>query len=264
MKRGTTTKDWLPLARTAPDAAAPTGEAFQTDWIDFERGIRVGRLEPHERITQILKHYLETTYRTRFVTDRWGRGMYWQWICWVPRVNREAKPISHDVNFSCAKVFISPDQEARVFQSGLQIERGWARGSPPLPGCRLKKDWDWHRLMKQCAAKTALDDEIRRLVKRAGFAVWIGGSNAGARFTKRNYRSAAQIRAVADKCAGTGWAGFQLYYPMSERELKRCTGYELVKAICGVFREVVPAMNTAMQVQLVEHDSAGFGGRWRE
>ena len=33
------------------------------------------------------------------VTDRWGRGVYWQWICWLPRANRQAKPVSHDVNF---------------------------------------------------------------------------------------------------------------------------------------------------------------------
>ena len=33
---------------------APTGEAFRTEWIDFAKGIRVGHLEPHERITRII------------------------------------------------------------------------------------------------------------------------------------------------------------------------------------------------------------------
>jgi hypothetical protein len=37
---------------------------------------------------------------------------------------------------------------------------------------------------------------------------------------------------------------------MPEREVRSCTGYELVKAICGVFDEVVPAMNCCMQVEL--------------
>ena len=107
MKRTASAKDWLPLAKTGtPTTDLPTGEAFRSEWIDFQRGIRVGNLEPHERITQILKFHLEQRYRTPFVTDRWGRGVYWQWICWLPRANREAKPISNKVNFGCAKLFI--------------------------------------------------------------------------------------------------------------------------------------------------------------
>jgi hypothetical protein len=46
------------------------------------------------------------------------------------------------------------------------------------------------------------------------------------------------------------WAGFQLYYPMPEKEIRACTGLELVKAVCGVFAEVIPAMNCCMQVKL--------------
>ena len=106
----------------------PTGEAFRPEWIDFEHGIRVGNLEPHERITQILKFQLESRHRTPFVTDRWGRGVYWQWICWLPRTNRLAKPLSSKVNFSCAKLFISADGDRKVFKSGLQVERGYVSG----------------------------------------------------------------------------------------------------------------------------------------
>src|SRR5206468_11283730 len=74
VKRPAQSKDWLPLARAGtPAAELPTGEAFRREWIDFRHGIRVGNLEPHERITQILKFHLETKYRTPFVTDRWGR-----------------------------------------------------------------------------------------------------------------------------------------------------------------------------------------------
>ena len=93
MKRRSSAEHWLPLAKAGGRAAElPTGEAFRREWIDFERGIRVGNLEPHERITQILKFHLEQRYQTSFVMDRWGRGVYWQWICWLPRANREAKP----------------------------------------------------------------------------------------------------------------------------------------------------------------------------
>jgi hypothetical protein len=81
MKRRPTVKDWLPLARAEGGAVElPTGEAFHVEWIDFDRGIRVGNLAPHERITQILKYGLEQKYGTGFVIDRWGRGVYWQSI----------------------------------------------------------------------------------------------------------------------------------------------------------------------------------------
>ena len=125
MKRPTHSKNFLPPTKLADGAGElPTGEAFRPEWIDFDHGIRVGNLEPHERITQILKFQLEQRHQTRFITDRWGRGVYWQWICWLPRANREVKPVSHAVNFGCAKFFISADSEGRVFKSGLQIERG--------------------------------------------------------------------------------------------------------------------------------------------
>ena len=252
MKRSASAKDWLPLAKgSGRMAELPTGEAFRSEWIDFERGIRVGNIEPHERITQILKFYLEQRYQTSFVTDRWGRGVYWQWICWLPRANREAKPVSNKVNFGCAKLFISADTDTKIFKSGLQIERGYTQEPEPYPGCLLKPDWDWHRLIKQCAAGTELDAELRRLVKREGFVVEVGNFEANAVFNARNFKSARQIRDAAKKYPKkTEWAGFQLYYPMPKREVRASTGYELVKAICGVFAEVTPAMNCCMQVPL--------------
>ena len=251
MKRSASAKDWLPLAKGGKSAAElPTGEAFRTEWIDFERGIRVGNIEPHERITQILKFHLEQRYHTSFITDRWGRGVYWQWICWLSRANREAKPISNKVNFGCAKLFISADTEKKTFKSGLQVERGYAQGPEPYPGCLLNPDWDWHRLIKQCVAGTELDAELRRLVKREGFVVEVGNFEDNAVFNAKNFKSARQIRDAAKKCSKREWAGFQLYYPMPEKEVRASTGYELVKAITDVFAEVTPAMNCCMQVAL--------------
>jgi hypothetical protein len=251
MKRSASAKDWLPLAKSkGPAAELPTGEAFRGEWIDFERGIRVGNIESHERITQILKFHLEQRYQTSFVTDRWGRGVYWQWICWLSRANREAKPTSNKVNFGCAKFFIMADTEKKIFKSGLQIERGYAQGPEPYPGCLLKPDWDWHRLIKQCAAGTKLDDELCRLLKREGFVVELGDFEANTVFNAKNFKSASRIRDVVKKCPKQKWAGFQLYYPMPEREVRASTGYELVRAICDVFAEVTPAMNYCMQVAL--------------
>jgi len=267
MKHQSSTKDWLPLAKGGGRAAElPTGEAFRSEWIDFERGLRVGNIEPHERITQILKFHLEQRHRTSFVTDRWGRGVYWQWICWLSRANREAKPVSNKVNFGCAKLFISVSeiqkqlsstgQNPKVFKSGLQIERGYAQGPAPYPGCLLKPDWDWHRLITQCARGTKLDNELCRLLKREGFVLEVGNFEDNAVFTAKNFKSARQISEAAKKCPKREWAGFQLYYPMPEKEVHASTGYELVKAICGVFTEVTPAMNACMQVPLtISHEA---------
>jgi hypothetical protein len=250
MKKRATTRDWLPLSRPAKAAQElPTGEAFRPAWIDFEKGIRVGNLEPHERITQILKYRLEQEYGTGFVTDRWGRGVYWQWICWVPRADREAKPLSSGINFGCAKFFISQDRDERIFQSGMTVERGWAAGTPPFPGIRLKRDWDWHRLMAACVKGSPLDEELRRLVCREGFTISVTG--AGAPFTAANFKGAQQVRAAAEKAPARQWAGFSLFYPMPEAELAACSGYELVQAVSGIFTEVTPAMNACMQVTLV-------------
>ncbi len=255
MKRRPTQKDWLPLSRPQKAAAElPTGEAFRVEWIDFDRGIRVGNLEPHERITQILKYGLEQRYGTPFVTDRWGRGVFWQWICWVPRADREAKPISCDVNFGCAKFFISVDREEAVFQSGLQVERGSIRSDPDIPGT-LGKDWDWHRLTRQCDEGTVLDREMDRLVRREGFTARLLGG-AVSSFTSENWKSSRQVRQAARRAPGDGWAGFQLFYPMSAREVRSCSGLELVHAIFGVFAEVTEVMNQCMQVRL---DSARPG-----
>ena len=246
MKRRPTQKDWLPLSPPQKVAAElPTGEAFRPEWIDFERGIRVGNLEPHERITQILKYGLEQKYETAFVTDRWGRGVFWQWICWVPRADREAKPISHDVNFGCAKLFITVDRGGKVFQSGLQVERG----SQPA------RDYDWHRLLEGCRPGTVLDREMTRLVRREGFTARVIGSAGAASFDARSFRSAAQVREAARKTPRGDWAGFQLYYPMSHAEVRACSGMELVTAILGVFGEVTEAMNQCMQVRLQGLDS---------
>jgi len=251
VKRKPSAGKWLPLARARAAAPAlPTGDAFRIEWIDFERGIRVGNLEPEERITQILKYHLEGACGTPFITDRWGRGVYWQWICWLPRANREAKPISNKVNFGCSKFFISAEREEAVFRSGLQVERGPARGPAPYPGVLLRPDWDWHRLMAQARARSPLDRELRRLVHEEGFVIEVGDWTDNVVLRGDAFRSAAQIARAAGRFAETGWVGFQLYYPMPRSELRTCTGPELIGAVRAVFAQVIPAMNACMQVPL--------------
>jgi hypothetical protein len=250
-KRRVSPRDLLPLSKASKvSRGEPTGEAFRPEWIDFERGIRVGNLEPHERVTQILKHHLEQCYGTPFVTDRWGRGVFWQWICWLPKANRQAKPLSHGYNFGCAKLFIGLDRGARVFQSGLQVERGYMTRSSDYPGNVLREDWDWHRLIRQCRKGSALDAELRRLLGKEGFVAELGDFEHNLVLDKASFTSAGQLRAAASRAPRDRWVGFQLYYPMPELELRSCTGYELIGAVRAVFAEVLPAMNLCLQVPL--------------
>ena len=202
-----------------------------------------------------MKFYLESRHRTAFVTDRWGRGVYWQWICWLPRANRDAKTISRKVNFSCAKLFISADGDRMVFKSGLQVERGYVSGPEAEKPWGLREDFDWHRLVDQCRAGTPLDRELRRLVPREGFVAAAIGEDAGGGLTERTFTSVTPLRTALRRCSPQRWAGFQLYYPMPEPEVRGCTGYELVQAITGVFEQVIPAMNCCMDVPLSNHAS---------
>lgn len=244
-------KVWPVKGKTdAPANELPTGEGFRPEWIDFERGIRVGNLQPHERITQILKFYLESRHGTAFITDRWGRGVYWQWICWLPRANREAKPISNKVNFGCSKLFISADGERKVFKSGLQVERGYASGPGANEDWGTRPDFDWHRLVKQCRVGSVLERELKRLVRKEGFVAAVIGEQADGEFIDHYVKGVAELRSATKRCATDCWAGFQLYYPMPERELRSCSGYELVQAIFDVFEEVIPVMNACMDVPL--------------
>jgi len=250
-KRDRSSDTWLPLTKArAAEAEIPTGEAFRTEWVDFERGIRMGNLEPPERITQIVKYHLENRYGQPFVCDRWGRGVFWRWICWVSRANREAKPISNKANWSCAKFFISVDFDERAFECGLQVERGPAAGPERFPGCRLGPDWDWHRLVHELRPNTRLDRRMRRLLREDGFSAWIGSHTSSGLFTAENYTSARQLREALDGVSDYDWAGFQLYYPFAEDELRGMSGHELVEAMFAVFAETVPAMNLVSDVPL--------------
>ena len=67
---------------------------------------------------------------------------------------------------------------------------------------------------------------------------------------RASFRSAAQLAAAARRISPQVFGGLQLYYPMPARELRSCTGYELVKAVLAVFAEVLPTMNLCMQVEL--------------
>jgi len=226
----------------------PVRPAFKREFLDFERGIRMGNLEPHERITQIIKYHLMERHRRDFIIDKWGRGVYWQWICWVVRADREAKPISSGYNFSCAKFFISLKRDERSLQAGMQIERAYLRrGHGPVDEVYAEEDWDFYRLVKGLRKGSPLEKELRRLVEVEGFTAHVGGTSSEEHaFRGHKWGSAAAIRRACEAVPDDAWGWFQLYYAIPEKELKEMDGSEIVAAILAIFDEVTPAMNLVM------------------
>lgn len=226
-----------------------TAIAFRPEFLDFKRGIHVGNLEERERITRILKLSLEARYGEDFVTERWGRGVYWRWIGFLPRSNRAAKPASGVKSFGCSKFFINMNVEEGVFQTGLQVERGYVKAPREYAGCQLADDWDWHRLMAALKPKGKMEKELSRLF-REGFQIRGGSWDASQQFPGGKFPGMAKLRKALEEAPKNQWAGFQLYYGMTESEVQSATGLDLVESMLAVFKEVTPAMNMCMQVEL--------------
>lgn len=225
--------------------------AFRPEFIDFKSGIRVGHLEENERITRLLKIALEHKHQQSFITERWGRGMYWQWIGFLSRANRAAKPISSQVSFGCSKYFLTVDTSENIFKCGLQIERGYVKASPDSRKFELAADWDWHRLVKSLKQGGPLAAELDRLIRDDGFAIFAGSwESKSALFSRQNPLDTAKLKKALKSAPADHWAGFQLYYPMPRREVQKSTGVDFVESILAIFDEVTPAMNFSMQVPL--------------
>jgi hypothetical protein len=235
----------------AGTAVPPAAIGFRPEFLDFQRGIRVGKLEEHERITRILKLALEAEFGEPFVTERWGRGMYWQWIGYLPRANRAAKPESAHVSFGCSKFFVTVDTGECLFKCGMQVERGYVRAPREYHECELRPDWDWHRLLGRLSPKGPMERELKRLVLREGFRIHAGSWELGAHdFSKDDFPGVLKLRRMLDSAPKDHWAGFQIYYPWSETDVASATGVDLVESMLAVFREVTPTMNFCMQTEL--------------
>jgi len=237
------------ISQPVPAAAV----AFRPEYLDFRRGIHVGNLEDNERITRILKLELESRYAQPFVTERWGRGVYWQWIGYLPRANREAMPLSSHVSFGSSKFFISVDTEEKLFKCGMQVERGYVKAPRGSRECQLQSDWDWHRLVGALRPRSLIEGELQRLVLREGFMLRGGSWESEAQgFDRESLPSLRKLRELLEAAPAAQWAGFQLYYPMTESEVQASTGLDLVESMLAVFREVTPVMNLCMHVRLEE------------
>jgi hypothetical protein len=226
-----------------------TAIGFLPEYLDFERGIRVGNLEDNQRITRILKLALEARYREPFVTERYGRGVFWQWIGFLPRANRSAKPISNKVSFGCSKFYLTVDTDGKVFKCGFSVERGLIK-SPDFPAIEMRPDFDWHRLTAALRPSDKMESELRRLVMREGFRVDAGGWESALSITKSKFPSMSKIKNALDEAPGESWAGFQVYYAMPEKDVRSSTGVDLIESMMAIFDEVTPAMNLCMQIRL--------------
>jgi len=241
------------MARTERDFAPVPAAliAFRPEFLDFKRGIRVGNLADNERITRILKLGLEAAYGQPFVTERWGRGVFWQWIGYLPRANRDAMPLSSRVSFGCSKFFISMDTDDGIFECGMQVERGYLKAPREFPQCQLAADWDWHRLLKQIKPGSEVERELRRLVLREGFRLYAGNwEHQFIQASRKDFPTMSRLRKVLGSASATSWAGFQVYYPFPEVEVRASRGPDLVEAMFAVFRAVTPLMNHCMHIRL--------------
>jgi hypothetical protein len=223
---------------------------FQPEYLDFQKGIRVGNLEDNQRITRILKLALEARYQESFITERYGRGVYWQWIGFLPRTNRSAKPVSSKISFGCSKFYLTVDADEQCFKCGFSVERGMIRAPSDFPKIGLKPDWDWHRLLKTLKPAGPMALELKRLVFREGFRVEAGSWDGRQALDKSNFPSMAKLRKRLESAPPASWAGFQVYYPMSEEEVRSSTGVDLIESMMAIFEEVTPAMNLCMQIRL--------------
>ncbi len=232
---------------------------FKPEYLDFQRGIRVGNLADNERITRILKLAIESRFQEPFVTERWGRGVFWRWIGFLSRANRTVKPLSGNVSFGCAKFFVMLDPDERLFKCGMQVERGYEEAPHDRLQCQLKPDWDWHRLLKGLKPNSPVERELKRLTLREGFEIFAGSLEGEATLlTRQNFPGVERLRKILQSAAKDRWAGFLVYYPMNEKEVSGSQGTDLIESMLAVFEESTPLMNLCMETRLRSRSSAAF------
>ena len=91
---------------------------------------------------------------------------------------------------------------------------------------------------------------MKRLVFREGFQIEAGGWEDREAITKSTFPSVSKLKKIMQEAPGDSWAGFQLYYPMREKDVRDSSGIDLVESMLAIFEEVTPAMNLCMQVQI--------------
>jgi hypothetical protein len=92
--------------------------------------------------------------------------------------------------------------------------------------------------------------ELKRLVNREGFRVDAGNWENRQVIRKNKFPIMGRLKKMLEDAPPAEWAGFQVYYPMPEDEVRASSGVDLIESMMAVFEEVTPAMNLCMQIQL--------------
>jgi len=92
--------------------------------------------------------------------------------------------------------------------------------------------------------------ELKRLVLAEGFWIDAGGWEERQPISKSNFPGMAKLRKLLEAAPPESWAGFQVYYPMSRKEVYGSSGVDLIESMLAIFEEVTPAMNLCMQIRL--------------
>jgi len=92
--------------------------------------------------------------------------------------------------------------------------------------------------------------ELKRLVNREGFQVDAGNWESRRVISRNKFPGMARLKKTLETAPAAEWAGFQVYYPMPEEEVRESSGIDLIESMMAIFEEVTPAMNLCMQIQL--------------
>ncbi len=158
--------------------------------------------------------------------------------------------MSSKVSFGCSKFFLTIDGDEQVFKCGYSVERGMIKPPSNFPQIQLKPDFDWHRLLAALKPSGAMDRELKRLVNREGFRIDAGNWENRQSISRNKFPSMAKLKKMLEEAPPDEWAGFQVYYPMPEEEVRESSGVDLIESMMAIFEEVTPAMNLCMQIQL--------------
>ena len=159
------------------------------------------------------------------------------------------------MNFGCSKFFIKMDRIEGLFKAGLHIERGRIEASGERSGYQLQEDWDWHRLIHAIHSNSPFYGQLRRLIQEDGFQIYCGTRETGTHFDDSHFPSAETLKSALLGYADRDWVVFQLYYPMTPKEVQSSDGSDLVESILAIMKEVAPLMNECMQISLSQADS---------
>jgi len=142
-----------------------TAIGFRPEYLDFQRGIRVGNLEERERITRILKIAGIALWR-ELRDGALGPGclLALDRLCFAFQPCGQAGVGQGQLRLRQVLPLDGP--RGGLFQCGMGVERGYVKAPREARQCQLAEDWDWHRLIRALRPKSPMERELARLLAR--------------------------------------------------------------------------------------------------